>query len=236
MNIPTEFLTVALGDSLLLNCTYNCSTGFVRGCWSKVPDNSGCHGTIRTSTFCTVSLHLPNVSMEDLNKNYTCYTQNTEDFQLLQKMERIVLLQLPGEKTLFDNINSAYQYRYFRLINSTFPIKLYIDSFCLFVCYFFTSVFLAQTGAPNFTETPETKTKSGEDLSSSIIYIMINKANLRVFLNSYWLLFMYNKHYIFSAPFPMEPKDASEGETSLESCAYVYKCKLMYKYKSICRQ
>lgn len=139
MNIPTEFLTVALGDSLILNCTYNCSTGFVRGCWSNVPDNSVCHGTIRTSKFCTVSLQLPNVSMEDLNKNYTCYTQNTDDFQLLQKMERIVLLQLPGEKTLFDNINSAYQHRYLWLMNSTFPIKLWIYSFS--VCLFYFCVF-----------------------------------------------------------------------------------------------
>lgn len=95
-NMPVDFLTVALGDSLILNCTYNCSTGFVRGCWSKASDNSGCHGTLGKSNFCTVSLHLPNVSTEDLQKNYTCYTQNTDDFQLLQKTERIVLLQLQG--------------------------------------------------------------------------------------------------------------------------------------------
>lgn len=94
--MPTEVLTVALGDSLTLNCTYDCSTGFVRGCWSKASDNSGCYGTLSKSHFCTVSLHLVNVSTEDLKINYTCYTENTEDVLLQQKTERIVLLQLQG--------------------------------------------------------------------------------------------------------------------------------------------
>lgn len=99
-NIPTDFLTVALGDTLMLNCTYNCSTGFVRACWSKAPDDAECHGTTTRGTFCTISLHLSNVSTEDLIKNYTCYTQNTDDPQLTQKTERIVLLQLQGRKIL----------------------------------------------------------------------------------------------------------------------------------------
>ncbi|XP_070762138.1 uncharacterized protein [Enoplosus armatus] len=91
MKIPIDFLTVTLGESLTLNCTYNCSIGFVRGCWSKASDNSGCYGK---ANFCTVSLHLSNVSTEDIKKNYTCYTQHTDDTQLPQKTERIVLLQL----------------------------------------------------------------------------------------------------------------------------------------------
>ncbi|CAB1443710.1 unnamed protein product [Pleuronectes platessa] len=94
MKTPTEFLAVVLGDTLTLNCTYNCSTGFVRGCWSVESDNSGCLGTLSTSRFCTLSLLLSNVSAEDLNKSYTCYTQDTEDPQLPQKNERVVLLQL----------------------------------------------------------------------------------------------------------------------------------------------
>ncbi|XP_035478154.1 uncharacterized protein LOC118298983 isoform X2 [Scophthalmus maximus] len=94
MKIPTESLAVVLGDSLTLNCTYNCSTGFVRGCWSKASDNSGCHGIFSKSSFCTISLYLSNVSTEDLKKSYTCYTQDTDDPLLPQKTERIVLLQL----------------------------------------------------------------------------------------------------------------------------------------------
>lgn len=98
MKMPVDFLTVALGDSLTLNCTFNCSTGFVRGCWTtkKVLDYSNCHGKPSSSSFCTVSLHLSNVSTEDLTKNYTCFTQHTDDPQVPQKMERIVLLQLKG--------------------------------------------------------------------------------------------------------------------------------------------
>ncbi|XP_022609571.1 uncharacterized protein LOC111228067 isoform X1 [Seriola dumerili] len=97
MKIPTDFLTVVLGDSLTLNCTYNCSNGFVRGCWSKTPGNSVCHGTQSSSTFCTTSLHLSNVSAEDLKTSYTCYTQDTDDPQLPQKTERIVSLQLEAQ-------------------------------------------------------------------------------------------------------------------------------------------
>ncbi|XP_034459824.1 uncharacterized protein LOC117772638 [Hippoglossus hippoglossus] len=94
MKTPTEFLAVVLGDTLTLNCTYNCSNGFVRGCWSGASDNSHCPGTLSKSSFCTISLSLSNVSAEDLNKSYTCYTQDTEDPQLRQKTERVVLLQL----------------------------------------------------------------------------------------------------------------------------------------------
>ncbi|XP_040902798.1 uncharacterized protein LOC121187565 isoform X2 [Toxotes jaculatrix] len=95
MKIPTDFLTVVLGDSLTLNCTYNCSTGFVRGCWKKAFD-SGCLGILSKSSFCTRSLRLSNVSTEDLER-YTCYTENTEDPQFRQKIQRIVLLQLEAQ-------------------------------------------------------------------------------------------------------------------------------------------
>lgn len=94
--MSADYLTVALGDSLTLNCTYNCSTGFVRGCWHKASDKSGCLGTYTKSSFCTTSLHLSNVTTEDLNTTYTCYTEDKDDPQLLQKTERVVLLQLQG--------------------------------------------------------------------------------------------------------------------------------------------
>ncbi|TDH14927.1 hypothetical protein EPR50_G00025940 [Perca flavescens] len=102
MKTPFDSVAVALGDSLTLNCTYNCSNGFVRGCWSKASDISGCHGTVIKGSLCTTSFHLSNVSSEDLKGNYTCYTQDTGDPQLQQKTERIVLLQ-PKAQTSAPN-------------------------------------------------------------------------------------------------------------------------------------
>ncbi|XP_040041939.2 uncharacterized protein LOC120824873 isoform X2 [Gasterosteus aculeatus] len=90
LTVPMDFLTVALGDSLTLNCTYNDSSGFVRGCWSKGSDNSRCLGT--KSNLNTTSLHLTNVSADDL-KNYTCYTYAADKPQLPRTTELIVLLQ-----------------------------------------------------------------------------------------------------------------------------------------------
>ncbi|KAM8904706.1 uncharacterized protein AB9W97_008234 [Spinachia spinachia] len=91
--VPIDILPVALGDSLTLNCTYSCSIGFIRGCWNKGSDNSGCLGTITKSNLCTTSLHISNVSADDLEKNYTCYTVATDKPQLPQTTELIVLLQ-----------------------------------------------------------------------------------------------------------------------------------------------
>lgn len=56
--------------------------------------------------FCTVSLQLPNVTVENFQKNYTCYTVNTDDVQLLQTIERIVFLQLQGEQ-IYTSIDVA---------------------------------------------------------------------------------------------------------------------------------
>ncbi|XP_054459966.1 uncharacterized protein LOC129095517 [Anoplopoma fimbria] len=96
---PIHVLAVALGDSLTLNCTFNCSTGFVRGCWSEASDNSGCLGTYTKSSLCITSLHLSNVSTEDI-KNYTCYTLATDQPQLPQKTERLVILQLQAQTSV----------------------------------------------------------------------------------------------------------------------------------------
>ncbi|XP_037322573.2 uncharacterized protein LOC119214967 isoform X1 [Pungitius pungitius] len=93
LTVPVNFLPVALGDSLTLNCTYNCSIGFIRGCWSKGSDNSPCLGTITKSSLCSTSLHLSNVSADDLKKNYTCYTVATDKPQLPRTTELLVLLQ-----------------------------------------------------------------------------------------------------------------------------------------------
>lgn len=118
MKIPIDFLTVALGDSLTLNCTYNCSSGFVRGCWSKVLDNSGCHRTrVSQGTVCTVSLQLSNLSTEDI-KNYTCYSEDTDDIRLPQKTERIVLLRLQGRQ-IFLYENQYISFLFWQFFNKT---------------------------------------------------------------------------------------------------------------------
>ncbi|XP_074535631.1 uncharacterized protein LOC141797846 [Halichoeres trimaculatus] len=94
--MPVDFITVGLGDSLVLNCSYNCSSGFVRGCWTKSSDDSSCLGTVEDETQCSVFLLLSNVSAEDLKTNYTCHTTATDDPQLRRKIRRIISLQLKG--------------------------------------------------------------------------------------------------------------------------------------------
>lgn len=103
-SVQVDVLAVALGDSLILNCTYNCSAGFMRGCWITASDRPLCHRKVTKNDFCTVSLHLPNVTAEDLGKNYTCYTQNTDDFELAQNIQQTVSLQLRGEQA-YDEQN-----------------------------------------------------------------------------------------------------------------------------------
>lgn len=95
----------------------------MRGCWSKPSDRSVCYGTVNKMDLCTVSLHLPNVTAEDLDNNFTCYTQNTDHFQLLQNVERTVLLQLHGELT-YPNTDIDIALQRFYSNDSTFIIKL----------------------------------------------------------------------------------------------------------------
>lgn len=95
MSEPT-LLTVALGNSILLNCTYNCSSGFIRASWNEEPDSS--KPPFRNGSVCVVSLLLNNVSTEDLGRNYTCHTKNTDDFNPLAKIQLVVSLQLQGKR------------------------------------------------------------------------------------------------------------------------------------------
>lgn len=111
-NTQVDVLTVALGDSLILNCTYNCSGGFLRGCWSKPTGRSDCSWKGIKKDLCTVSLHLPNVTAEDLEKNLTCFTENTDHVQLLRHIQRTVLLQLHGEQTCPNTNNDIALYKF----------------------------------------------------------------------------------------------------------------------------
>ncbi|KAF6736816.1 hypothetical protein FQA47_014031 [Oryzias melastigma] len=95
-----EFVAVELGDNVVLNCTYNCSSGFIRDYWGKESNNSSTCGTVPSTTMCTTSLCLPNVSANDLNKNYTCYTEDTADPNLSKKQECIFSLHLQVQKSV----------------------------------------------------------------------------------------------------------------------------------------
>ncbi|XP_034024796.1 uncharacterized protein LOC117509126 isoform X2 [Thalassophryne amazonica] len=99
MEMMFEVMPVTLGDSVTLNCTYNCSSGFIRGCWSKTSANSVCLGKPSGSDFCTVSLHLSNVSTEDVKYNYSCYTEDKEHPQLQQETQRVVSLYFHAQTT-----------------------------------------------------------------------------------------------------------------------------------------
>lgn len=89
---------VTLGGSLRLNCTYNCSTGFVRGCWKTEQTSPVCISEKNhKDDICTVFLDLANVSAKDVRKYYLCYTEVTDDPQLRRKTERTVLLQFRDE-------------------------------------------------------------------------------------------------------------------------------------------
>nr|XP_057936008.1 uncharacterized protein LOC131134580 isoform X2 [Doryrhamphus excisus] len=93
--IPSETHVVALGDAITLNCSYNCATGFVRGCWRKAPVSFDCFGEKLNDKdgFCTVKLHLVNVSAEDLKYTYYCDTEATDQTELQQKKELVVHLK-----------------------------------------------------------------------------------------------------------------------------------------------
>ncbi|XP_020773745.1 uncharacterized protein LOC110154141 isoform X2 [Boleophthalmus pectinirostris] len=87
-----DTVLVELGHSVTLNCTYNCSSPFVRVCW--ITEKEECMpGELNKETVCTVSLSLQNVSRKDL-KEYFCKTEISDAIQLQKKTERVVLLKL----------------------------------------------------------------------------------------------------------------------------------------------
>ncbi|KAM7413316.1 hypothetical protein PAMA_020620 [Pampus argenteus] len=147
--VPFDLVTVALGDSLTLNCNYSCSSGFIRGCWSKASANSGCvwEKSRSESSFCTISLNLLNVSTEDLKYNYSCYTQDTEHTQLQQKTERVVSLYVEAltmapNRTVVpktETTNGEHGYKIFH--NYTlFSCTLHVHLFFIHFIHFSASV------------------------------------------------------------------------------------------------
>ncbi|XP_021174957.2 uncharacterized protein LOC105930048 isoform X2 [Fundulus heteroclitus] len=97
---PIDYKVVKWGDSLMLNCTYNCSSGFVRGSWRTESDLSLCNKSKSSSSFCTVSICLSNITTQDADKNYSCYTEATDDPKLTKNTVRIVFLRLQAQDTV----------------------------------------------------------------------------------------------------------------------------------------
>ncbi|PWA20395.1 hypothetical protein CCH79_00003814 [Gambusia affinis] len=94
---PTDYKMVRQGQSLMLNCTYNCSSGFVRGSWRTESDISPCNTTKSNGSLCTVSICLSNISTQDTAENYSCYTEDTEDPTLTKTTVHTIFLRLQGQ-------------------------------------------------------------------------------------------------------------------------------------------
>ncbi|KAJ7990479.1 hypothetical protein DPEC_G00300740 [Dallia pectoralis] len=93
-----ETITAAVGEALVLNCTYNCSSGFLHGHWERVPECSQCPGIMKSEhvsngDLCTLPLYFRHLSLEDIRYNYTCFTEDRENEKLPLNTERLVSLQ-----------------------------------------------------------------------------------------------------------------------------------------------
>ncbi|XP_014903422.1 uncharacterized protein LOC106956860 isoform X1 [Poecilia latipinna] len=97
---PTDYKMVRQGQSLMLSCTYNCSSGFVRGFWRTESDIAPCNTTKSNGSFCTVSVCLSNISTQDTEKNYSCYTEDTDDPKLTKTTVHTVFLRLQAPDTV----------------------------------------------------------------------------------------------------------------------------------------
>lgn len=99
-----EVIHAAVGEPLVLNCTYNCSSGFVRGHWLKLPDCLRCprpretKNVTKNGDLCTLPLYFPHLSREDFQYNYTCFSEDHESEQFPRKIECLVSLQAQGRQ------------------------------------------------------------------------------------------------------------------------------------------
>ncbi|XP_035647207.1 uncharacterized protein LOC118396923 [Oncorhynchus keta] len=97
-----EVIYAVVGEPLVLNCTYNCSSGFVRGHWIKVSDCPHCHrpretkNVTKNGDLCRLPLYFPHLSTEDFRYNYTCFSEDHESKHLSRKIEVLVSLQAQG--------------------------------------------------------------------------------------------------------------------------------------------
>ncbi|XP_055736964.1 uncharacterized protein LOC129822624 isoform X1 [Salvelinus fontinalis] len=100
-----EVIYAAVGEPLVLNCIYNCSSGFVRGHWIKLPDCPHCprpretKNVTKSGDLCTLPLYFPHLSTEDFRYNYTCFSEDHESKHLSHKIEVLVSLQAQGRRS-----------------------------------------------------------------------------------------------------------------------------------------
>ncbi|XP_016149429.1 uncharacterized protein [Sinocyclocheilus grahami] len=97
--IQREIQNARLQQPFTLNCTYNCSNGFIRGkwTWEDTPACSKCHWDHKMSKLgdvCTVSLYIPHLIMEQTRYNYSCFSEESDHPGLPRKMELLVTLQV----------------------------------------------------------------------------------------------------------------------------------------------
>ncbi|XP_062329175.1 uncharacterized protein LOC134029171 [Osmerus eperlanus] len=103
-----ETVRVVLGQDLVLNCTYNCSSGFIKGCWVQgglkrgltLEGHQDAHCPSITNLqgdLCTLSRTLSSVTVNDTRYNYTCVTVDKGQANLPRRTERVVQLQLPQD-------------------------------------------------------------------------------------------------------------------------------------------
>ncbi|KAL0973028.1 hypothetical protein UPYG_G00197930 [Umbra pygmaea] len=92
-----EVIHATIGEPLELNCTYNCSGGFVRGHWIKYQECPHCHlpveKILNNGELCTLPLYFSHLSIKDIQYNYTCFTIDQENEFLPRRIERLVSVQ-----------------------------------------------------------------------------------------------------------------------------------------------
>ncbi|XP_027029795.1 uncharacterized protein LOC113660468 isoform X2 [Tachysurus fulvidraco] len=95
-----DVIKARLGEPLTLDCIYNCSSGFIRGSWEfeKTPECGTCLWSVRekntSEDMCIVSFKTLNLTLEQTQYNYSCYSMKTDYKGMPRMLERLVSLQI----------------------------------------------------------------------------------------------------------------------------------------------
>ncbi|KAF5899872.1 high affinity cGMP-specific 3, 5 -cyclic phosphodiesterase 9A-like protein, partial [Clarias magur] len=101
----TDVIKARLGEELTLDCTYNCSSGFIRGSWTweDIPACGTCFwDKIEKNTsedMCSVHIQTRNLTREQTLYNYSCFSETIDDPDLPKTLERLISLQIQDETT-----------------------------------------------------------------------------------------------------------------------------------------
>ncbi|KAK3560699.1 hypothetical protein QTP86_014743 [Hemibagrus guttatus] len=100
-----DVIKVRLGKELSLNCTYNCSSGFVRGEWryENTPVSTTRLWSVKENNIsedmCTVTLETLNLTLEQTSYHYSCFSVKIDHQGLPRNLERLVSLQIQDSTT-----------------------------------------------------------------------------------------------------------------------------------------